>query len=92
MLGEMRKLAFKETSIGSVENAATFVMARKEPMVVQRTMLTMQLNRILILGPFVVPAQIRLSLSMATDCLGWTEDLKLVVLPFLKANEDHFFA
>jgi hypothetical protein len=87
----MRKLQFTERSVSFIENNPQFVMAHLEPAGVQRTMLTMLINRIFTLGPFIVPAEIRLSLSMSTDSLGWSDDLKLVILPFLKANEDHFF-
>jgi hypothetical protein len=52
----------------------------------------MLISRIFTMGPFIVPAEIRLSLSMSTDAQGWSDDLKLVILPFMKANEDHFFA
>ena len=91
LLQEMRKLEFRESSVISIQNNAQVVMAQTEPSGVQRTMLTMLINRIFTLGPFIVPAEIRLSLSMSTDSLGWSDDLKLVILPFLKANEDHFF-
>lgn len=87
----MNKLQFHELSVALILDNTSFQMAQKEPDFVQRTMLTMMLNRIFTLGPYVVPSDIRLALSMATDCLGWTEDLKLVILPFLKANEESFF-
>lgn len=88
---EMRKLQFSDKALSLVESSPLFVRAQTEPATVQRTMLTMLLNRIFTMGPFVVPAEIRLSLTMATDTLGWSDDLKLVLLPFLNTNEDHFF-
>lgn len=91
LIEEMKKLEFSETSVAQITANGLFQMAQGEPQQVQRTMLTMALNRIFTLGPYIVPAEIRLSLSMATDCLGWSEDLKLVILPFLKANEGSFF-
>lgn len=91
LIEEMEKLQFEKLSVAMLLDDASFQTAQKEPDFVQRTMLTMLLNRIFTLGPYIVPSEIRLALSMATDCLGWTEDLKLVILPFLKANEASFF-
>lgn len=91
LIDEMKKLQFDQLSIAMIEDDLSFQTAQKEPDFVQRTMLTMMLNRVFTLGPYIVPSEIRLSLSMPTDCLGWSEDLKLVILPFLKANEDSFF-
>lgn len=88
---EMKSLQFKDSSIAQLQANESFKVAQNEPDFVQRTMLTMVLNRIFTLGPYIVPSEIRLSLSMPTDCLGWSEDLKLVILPFLKANEESFF-
>lgn len=92
MLKEMRKLEFTDKSIATIENSDQFKQAVGQPDTLQRTLLTMLINRIFTMGPYIVPAEIRLSLNISTDCLGWSDDLKLVLLPFLKANEDKFFA
>lgn len=92
MLKEMRKLEFSERSIAIVENSPQFKQALGQPDNYQRTYLTVLINHIFTMGPWVVPAEIRLSLNIATDCYGWSDDLKLVLLPFLKANEESFFA
>ena len=92
MLQEMRKLEFSERSIATVENSPQFKQALGQPDTYQRTYLTILINHIFTMGPWVVPAEIRLSLNIATDCYGWSDDLKLVLLPFLKANEESFFA
>lgn len=92
MLKEMRKLEFSERSIAIVENSPQFKQALGQPDTYQRTYLTVLINHIFTMGPWVVPAEIRLSLNIATDCYGWSDDLKLVLLPFLKANEESFFA
>lgn len=92
MIEEMRKLEFSERSIAIVQSAPQFQQALGQPDTYQRTYLTMLINRIFTMGPWVVPSEIRLSLNIATDCYGWSDDLKLVLLPFLKANEESFFA
>ena len=91
MLKEMRKLEFSERSSAFIENSTRFKQALGQPDTYQRTYLTMLITHIFTMGPWEVPAEIRLSLNIATDCYGWSDDLKLVLLPFLKANEDHFF-
>lgn len=92
MITEMRKLEFSDRSIEAVRNSQQFQQALGKPDTYQRTYLTMLINKIFTMGPWVVPAEIRLSLNIATDCYGWSDDLKLVLLPFLKVNEESFFA
>lgn len=56
----------------------------------QKTYLTLALSRVLTGGEFVVPQQIRLGLNMANTVEHWLQDVKLIVIPFMKANEGSF--
>ena len=56
----------------------------------QKTYLTLALSRVLTGGEFVVPSQIRLGLNMANTVEHWLQDVKLIVIPFMKANEGSF--
>lgn len=91
MIEEMVKLEFKQESIAAIQNTAQFINAYNQPETLQRTALTLVISRIFAMGEYVVPAQIRLALNISTDTRGWTDDLKLVLLPFLKMNEPYFF-
>ena len=91
MLSEMKTLGFRDTSIHTIETSVEFIQARTESPLVQRMRLTLLINRIFSTGPYVVPYQIRLALSISTDTIGWAHDLRQTLLPFLKANEEHFF-
>lgn len=88
---EMEKLQFLPSSIDRIRQDPQFIKAMDQDPSVQKMMLTLLINHIFIMGPFVVPFDIRLSLNLATDAQGWSDDLKIVLLPFLKANEEHFF-
>lgn len=92
MIEEMRRMQFKETSIAYVQNSDSFVTASTvgQPNL-QRSHLTMLISRIFTMGPEVVPYQIRLGLTMADDTMSWIRDLKILLIPFLKENEDKFF-
>lgn len=91
LIEEMRKLEFKESNISSFLTNPKFESVYSEAPQVQRVMLTMLINNIFAMGPYIVPSNIRLALSISTDARGWSDDLKIVLLPFLKANEDLFF-
>lgn len=91
MLEEMRKLEFSEKTMQYIENSPRFISALGKPETVQRAHLTILINHIFVMGPYIVPQKVRLGLSISTDCRSWLDDLKLVLLPFMKANEDKFF-
>ena len=91
ILRDMRNLEFNESSIELIKRDPRFIEAYSKENVLQKTMLTMVFYNVLMNGNSVVPSQIRLGLNIATSVEGWLEDMKLVVLPFLKVNEDVFF-
>lgn len=91
LLAEMRSLEFKPSAFTAVENNHYFVKATGQDPTIQRPYLVLLLNSIFIQGPEVVPSNIRFALNVAHDHKGWLVDLKLVLLPFLKANQDKFF-
>lgn len=92
LLDEMSKLEFKPSALATIQNNHYFTRAFNEQAHVQRPFLVLLINSIFIQGPEVVPSNIRVALNMAHDHMGWLNDLKLVLLPFLKANQDNFFA
>ena len=91
LVREMKSLEFSQRSIDWVKETVMFRQAESLEPVMQRSNLTMVINSIFNKGPSVVPYQIRLGLCMSTDVFGWITDLKLLLLPFLKANEESFF-
>ncbi|WP_396190452.1 hypothetical protein [Flavobacterium sp.] len=91
LLAEMRKLEFKPTAFTAVELNKFFIQAKGLPNHMQRSYLILALNQIFTSGPTVVPWEIRLGLNIAHDQQSWLTDLKLVLLPFLKMNQDQFF-
>ena len=92
LLEEMRKLEFKPSAFAAIQSHHYFQRAQNELGHVQRPYLVMLINSIFLNGPQVVPSNIRVALNMAHDHKSWLVDLKLVLLPFLKANQDSFFA
>lgn len=88
---QMKSLEFKNDSISVITNDARFVEAYNKDSNLQKTILTMLFYNVLMSGPFNVPSQIRIALNIATSVEGWLEDIKLVILPWLKVNEETFF-
>jgi len=91
IIKEMRNLQFNESNIDLLKNSPRFIDAYDKEHVLQKTMLTMIFHNLLLNGKTIVPSNIRLSLNIATSVFGWLEDIKLVILPFLRLNEDKFF-
>ena len=91
MIEEMEKLQFKQSSIDYIKSSQHFQTAQRLPSTLQRSQLTMLISYIFAMGPEIVPYQIRLSLAMADDTMNWIRDLKIVLIPFLRENEDKFF-
>lgn len=90
-IDEMTRLKFKESSIDRIKNNKYFISAYNKNYLLQRTVLSTIFFRILMYANVKVPVQIRLALNIASDSMEWLDDLKLVILPFLKENEDIFF-
>lgn len=93
VVDEMRRMGFKEESIQKVTGNSNFAMAYDKVMNVQRTYLTMLFHG-LFMGSTkgsAVPKQIRVALNIANGSEAWLDDIKLVILPFLKENEEYFF-
>ena len=91
VLTEAKKLEIKESGIQAIQNNKIFIDAYNHHYGLQRTMLTTLLFKILMSASFDVPPQIRIALNSAGDTLSWLDDIKLVILPFIKVNEDAFF-
>lgn len=92
LLTQFTAMQFKPQSVEIIRNHRHFVSAVSGGLdVVQKTYLTLALADILNNGPQVVPSEIRLGLNMAGNVLDWLTDIKLIVLPFIHANEEVFF-
>lgn len=88
---EMQRLEFTPETIAKVHTNPHYQHACDQQPMVQKTYLTLTLSSVLNSGDDVVPSEIRLGLNMGTNVLDWLTDIKLIVLPFLKANEALLF-
>ena len=91
LIAEMQRLEFRGQSIAQVQSSAHYQTSLAQQPLVQKTYLTLTLANLLNSGTDVVPSEIRLGLNMAGNITDWLTDIKLIVLPFLKANEDLLF-
>lgn len=93
ILNAMTRLEFKEDSIDMIERHQNFVEATTSNPYVQRTQLTMAFFDVMMNGKSEepVPSKIRMALNYSPNVEGWLDDMKLVILPFLKRNEENFF-
>ena len=85
---QLRLLEFKPESIQRIHQLSHYQTAVGQVPLNQKTYLTLALANVLMDGPSVVPSEIRLGLNMAVDVNDWLDDIKIIVLPFIKANED----
>lgn len=91
LLGEMRRLEFSSSSIDFIKGKQMFVDSYNKESMMQRNLLSVVLYKTMMYSNIMVPKEIRLALNMANDNIGWLDDIKLVILPYLKANENLFF-
>lgn len=89
---EMRKLEFKDSSVKIIKANSLYLQAYDKKDALQVTMLTMMFYSILNHNTIIAPRNIRLALNISNGVSGWVDDLKLVILPFLKENESLFFS
>lgn len=85
---QLQQLEFKPENIQRIQQLAHYQTAVGQVPLNQKTYLTLALSNVLLEGPAVVPSEIRLGLNMAVDVNDWLDDIKIIVLPFIKANED----
>lgn len=91
MVAEMQRLEFSPEVIAMITSNHCFIEAQGKEPHIQRVHLTRLLYRIMMTALDQVPTEIRMATTFASDWLGWSEDLKLTVLPFLRINIDKFF-
>jgi hypothetical protein len=85
---QLQQLEFKPENIQRIQQMVHYQTAVGQVPLNQKTYLTLALSNVLLEGPAVVPSEIRLGLNMAVDVNDWLDDIKIIVLPFIKANED----
>ena len=88
---EMQKLQFADKNIAIIQNHKFYSLAQSQDLQQQRLTLAMLFYELLTEPTTPAPSQIRLALNIAVNPVAWLDDMKLVVLPFLKNNEDKFF-
>ncbi len=91
LLDEMKKLEFNTICINYVKRSQIFIDAFHKESVMQRSLLSVLLYKIMMYSNINVPKEIRLALNMSNDSVGWLNDIKLVILPYLRENEEVFF-
>lgn len=88
---EMQKIQMSQGLIDKYQSTPYYHTASAtSDVMTQKVYLTLALSRVLTGGEFVVPSQIRLGLNMAGTVEHWLQDVKLIVIPFMKANEASF--
>lgn len=88
---EMQKLEFSDKSISAIHSHKFYSLAQTQDLQQQRLTLAMLFYELLTEPVVPAPSTIRLALNIAVNPVAWLDDMCLVVLPFLKANEDKFF-
>jgi len=88
---ELINLNFEESVVSSILNSNKFIEAIGKPSNMQRAILTNLFYTILVNSPVMVPSKIRIALNASTDSIGWLDDYKLVILPFIRHNVGYFF-
>jgi len=91
VLKEAQRLGLNEAGLDVIRTNPLFVQAFDKNAGFQRSMLTTMLFRILLSSTFQPPAQVRIALNSANDNNSWLDDIKLVIIPFLVANQDSYF-
>lgn len=91
LITEMKRLEFSDVSISYIKGKQLFVDSYNKESNMQRNLLSMLLYKTMMYSNVNLPKEIRLALNMANDNIGWLDDIKLVILPYLKANEELFF-
>lgn len=91
VIKEAQRLGIKQAGLDAIKSNETFIQTYDKNAGFQRSMLTTMLFRLLLSANFQPPAQIRIALNSANDNNSWLDDIKIVILPFVKANEDSYF-
>ena len=91
VIKEAQRLCLKQSGLDAIKTNQTFIEAYDKNIGFQRSMLTTVLFKILVSANFQPPAQIRIALNSASDSNSWLDDIKIVILPFIVANQDSFF-
>lgn len=92
VIDRMTALGFTQKSIELIQLNYRFKQAVGKDTITQLTYLVLALNDILLGGPHETPYHIRLALNYSKHPPTWIDDIQTGVLPFMKANEEHFFA
>jgi len=91
ILKEMVNLEFNTTAILKVKDEIHKKNAESVAPNIQKVLLTIIFFKILVNGKHIPPSEIRLALNSGESYVDWLQDFKLIILPFLKENENKFF-
>jgi hypothetical protein len=89
---EMRKLEFSSDFIETFKLSSYFIDATNKPAPVQRTILSLYFYKCIIYSGIYAPPSVRMALTIGNDTHQWLIDIKLVILPVLKQNEELMLA
>ncbi len=91
ILREMGLMGFRDSTINAVKNDQKLFSIKDESQSVQKVHFNIYFNRLFAYAPELPPSRIRMALNTTNTNDGWLDDMKLVILIFLKSNEDIFF-
>ncbi|EKD89637.1 MAG: hypothetical protein ACD_33C00023G0008 [uncultured bacterium] len=87
---ELTRLEMSQVIINYIKSDKLYTDAYGKDYRIQKTLLTMLFYKVIMYSSIVVGKNIRLALNEANDVISWLDDIKLVILPFIKANETKF--
>ncbi len=88
----MVTIGFSEKAIEHFKTSEQYVTAYNSSAPVQRTMLIMYFYNLMMYKEEPIPRNVRIALNAATASLPWYEDVVTIILPFLRVNENVFYA
>ena len=83
---ELIKIGVNETFINNFKTTELFISAYDKSPHVQKTILTMLFYKLIMYSNLKVDKNIRIALADKTEINSWLDDVKLVLIPFIRFN------
>lgn len=90
-VGIMLALNYKQESMSAIVNDRLFKAVLNDHPVKQRANLIVLLQRLFLSQEAQPPRNVTGCLAIAHDPAEWLNDMRLIVLPYIKANEETYF-
>lgn len=90
IMKSMTEYKYSEENIEEFREASNVSKYFSSDPTLQRCVLTNYFYNVLTTSDAIVPSRVRIALNSATSNIAWLEDIKLVILPFIKENIDKF--